>query len=80
MILFWTPAPYGKAPNAITTSRGITTVVYNTRAQNTLQQMHRGQVSEGWDHLPPQPGAPGGCAFEKGGVFLDEDSLISAVL
>lgn len=40
----------------------------------------RPALKRGWDQLPLQPAAPEGCAFEEDGVFLDEDSLISAVL
>lgn len=83
MILFWTPVPYGEAPNAnITTSRGNTTAVSNTRSGHSTPRSRRTVASSQreWDQLPLQPAAPEGCAFEEDGVFLDEDSLISAIL
>lgn len=83
MILFWTPAPYAEAPNAIiTTSTGNVTAVSNTRSgHGTHHSRYTGDSSwRGWDHLPIQPGAPGGCAFEEESESSSRSTLISAVL
>lgn len=80
---FWTPAHYAEAPNAtIATSTGNVTAVSNTRSgHGTHHGRYTGDGSwKGWDHLPIQPGAPGGCAFEEESESSSRSTLISAVL